>query len=127
MTARERSAAQAMVAKFTARLGQTGAELIPTTELSERLRSGERIVLVDVRTPEEQMVSMIPGAVTREVFEEEVLPTLKDEKATSPLIVPYCTVGYRSGLYCKELVDDHGLPSVRNGEGVILWTFDGDG
>merc|ERR1719469_909914 len=70
---------------------------------------------------------MIPGAVTREVFEEEVLPTLKEEKATSPLIVPYCTVGYRSGLYCKELVDDHGLPSVRNGEGVILWTFDGDG
>jgi len=42
-------------------------------------------------------------------------------------VVPYCTVGYRSGLYGRELMQLHGLParSVRNGEGVLMWTFDG--
>ena len=36
-------------------------------------------------------------------------------------------VGYRSGIYAKELVEQHGLQNVRNGEGVIMWTFDGNG
>lgn len=72
---------------------------------------------------------MIPGAVTKEVFESEVLPQLKASEAAeaAPLVVPYCTVGYRSGIYAKELVEQHGLQNVRNGEGVIMWTFDGNG
>ena len=36
-------------------------------------------------------------------------------------------VGYQSGIYAKELVEQHGLQNVRNGEGVIMWTFDGNG
>ncbi|CAN0412274.1 unnamed protein product, partial [Laminaria digitata] len=39
------------------------------------------------------------------------------------VVVPYCTVGYRSGVYAKKLLD-LGYPSVRNGEGVVLWTHD---
>lgn len=37
----------------------------------------------------------------KEQFEAAVLPKLRDE-AEVPLVVPYCTVGYRSGLYAKE-------------------------
>ena len=36
-------------------------------------------------------------------------------------------VGFRSGMYAKELIEQHGLQNVRNGEGVIMWTFDGNG
>ncbi|CAE8624913.1 unnamed protein product, partial [Polarella glacialis] len=110
--------------------------LIETPELRERLAKGEDIILVDVRTPEEMQVSMIPGAVAKDLFEAEILPKLLEgrqqdgqqqaiDSLSSPLIVPYCTVGYRSGLYCRELVNEHGFSNVRNGEGVIMWTFDG--
>ena len=126
------------------------------------------VTQVDVRGCEEQAVSMIPGAVTKEFFEAEVLPQLRAQTSqAAPLVVPYCTVagfwdlffgrfmilylihcafflhsifgveegakhnsnqvGYRSGIYAKELVEQHGLQNVRNGEGVIMWTFDGNG
>lgn len=92
------------------------------------MEKGERVVIVDVRGCEEQAVSMIPGAVTKEFFEAEVLPQLRAQTSqAAPLVVPYCTVGYRSGIYAKELVEQHGLQNVRNGEGVIMWTFDGNG
>jgi len=72
---------------------------------------------------------MIPGAVSQEVFEKELLPKILQQRnleaASQPLVVPYCTVGFRSGLYCKDLVRKHGL-EVRNGEGIIMWTFDGE-
>jgi len=150
MTIRSRDAACAAVAKFTAGFAAPQAPLIPTAELRERLGQGEDIILVDVRTPEEQLVSMIPGAVTQAKFEAEVLPKLlrlggagdsSDGPCTiggasdtwvsdavprrAPLVVPYCTVGYRSGLYCRELFNDHGLRHLSNGEGIIMWTFDG--
>ena len=65
----------------------------------------------------------------QEVFESTVLPELRaaDPSEPSPLVVPYCTVGFRSGLYAKDLLEQHGLQNVRNGEGVIMWTFDGNG
>ncbi|CAE7200726.1 unnamed protein product, partial [Symbiodinium necroappetens] len=74
----------------------------------------------------EMEVSMIPGSVTKEHFESQLLPGLRAADP-QPLVVPYCTVGYRSGVYAKELMDKHGLQNVRNGEGVIMWTFDGSG
>ncbi|CAE7573245.1 PPR4, partial [Symbiodinium sp. CCMP2456] len=61
-----------------------------------------------------------------EHFESQLLPGLRAADP-QPLVVPYCTVGYRSGVYAKELMDKHGLQNVRNGEGVIMWTFDGSG
>jgi len=126
MTARDRSVAEAYVAKFGTAFGQSEAPVIPTAELNERLRRNEPTVLVDVRAVEEQRVSMIPGAVTREVFEAEVLPTLKGQQGPGPLVVPYCTVGFRSATYCRDLMRDHGLHNVKNGEGIVMWTFDGD-
>lgn len=140
MTCRDRSEAYASVLRYTSSFQTDGVPLIPTSELHERLKQKEPVILVDVRTPEEQAVSMIPGAVTREIFESEILPSLpRDEALASetstgedlrsasggaPLVVPYCTVGYRSGVYCRELMRTHNLRNVKNGEGVIMWTFD---
>jgi len=54
-------------------------------------------VLVDVREPHERRVSMLPGAITKEDFERN------SARYRSWLVVPYCTIGLRSGLYTREL------------------------
>ncbi|CAM9998016.1 unnamed protein product [Discosporangium mesarthrocarpum] len=68
---------------------------------------------------------MLAGAVTRARFEADDFADLKSESLTAPeaVVVPYCTVGYRSGQYAQKL-QDMGYTSVRNSEGVLLWTHD---
>ena len=80
------------------------------------------LILVDIRSQEERDVSMIPGAITAEDF--EVLVKSNPEAVKSRLIVPYCTIGYRSGKWGTNLVEQHGFTNVRNGEGIVLWTYE---
>ena len=54
-------------------------------------------VLVDVREPHERRVSMLPGAITQEDFERN------SARYRSWMVVPYCTIGLRSGLYTREI------------------------
>ncbi|MBD2551095.1 MPT-synthase sulfurylase [Microcystis elabens FACHB-917] len=58
---------------------------------------GRPAVLVDVREPHERRVSMLPGAIAKEDFERN------SARYRSWLVVPYCTIGLRSGLYTREL------------------------
>lgn len=90
-----------------------------TVEELRQLQSGSRqVVLVDVRQPEEMEVSMIPGAIAARTFEGDA------ESYRGAIVVPYCTVGYRSGLYTRELADAGW--DARNLEGSILaWTLAG--
>jgi len=92
---------------------------VPGITAEELLKlSPQDVVLVDVREPEEQQVSMIPGAITAEEFESD------PEKYRGSLIVAYCTIGARSGRYAAKLIDD-GF-DARNLEGSILsWTHAG--
>lgn len=80
------------------------------------------LILVDIRSQEERDVSMIPGAITVEDF--EALVKTNPEVVKSRLIVPYCTIGYRSGKWGTHLVEQHGFTNVRNGEGIVLWTYE---
>lgn len=80
-------------------------------------------ILVDVRSKEERDVSMIPGGISVEEFEAMIKENPKQYK--SQLIVPYCTIGYRSGKYGTQLMEKHGFTNVRNGEGIVLWTYQG--
>ena len=75
-------------------------------------------IIVDARQEEEQMVSMIPRAISKSKFEE-----LNFNKAGTKIAV-YCTIGYRSGQYATQLrakgYDAYNL------EGSILgWIHDG--
>jgi rhodanese-related sulfurtransferase len=84
------------------------------------------LLLIDVRLPEEQAVSMIQSAVSLDEFEAaeangEYSPELL--AATNVVLVPYCTIGYRSGTYAEKL-KARGYKDVRNGEGVVMWTHD---
>ncbi len=76
---------------------------------------GHNVLLVDVRTDAERDVSMISGAVSLHEFKANVLPLLEaksvDDSTTLPdMIVTYCTIGYRSGVEARKLINEH--PSI---------------
>lgn len=76
------------------------------------------VVLVDVRRPVERDVSMIPGAISREQFEQQ--RDLIGDKT----IVIYCTIGERSGRYAKA----HQAPGrrlVNLAGGILAWAHAG--
>jgi len=87
---------------------------VPEITVAEFLALGSDtpVVLVDVRPPKERAVSMIPGAVSQERFEGN------REAYAGRLVVAYCTIGHRSGLYTEELVRQGVL--ARNLRGSLL-------
>ena len=44
------------------------------------------------------------------------------------MVVPYCTIGYRSGVFAQKLIDsklhlhEQGV-EVKNGQGVVVWSY----
>jgi rhodanese-related sulfurtransferase len=86
--------------------------------LVRELAGPEPPVLVDVRSDEEREVSTIPGALSREEFEAR-----RDELAGRE-VVTYCTIGYRSGLYTQELIDEGWTASNLRGS-ILAWTHAG--
>jgi len=102
------------------------SEAIAQQLVQHRQNEGQHqplLLLVDVRSDEEMAVSMIPGSMTRKEFEKRQELHHDDWLSTNVTVVPYCTVGYRSGRYCDQLVQ-RGFPPhrVKNGEGIVLWT-----
>ncbi|WP_231742231.1 rhodanese-like domain-containing protein [Stieleria varia] len=109
-------------------------ETIETAELSKMLAQQRRVadaareagqptpeadfVLVDVRTDKEVSVSIIPGAITKSQFEKN------QAKYRGKLVIPYCTVGGRSGSYASQLAGK-GV-KVRNYKGSILKWVDAE-
>lgn len=77
-------------------------------------RAGEKLLLVDVRSPEEIAVSMIPGAVTRREYERHA------DDYSDYRIVPYCTVGARSAKYTRQL-RERGVSAVNFRDSIIGW------
>jgi len=69
---------------------------IEARDLKRSLQQGEEIVLVDVRAPIEMSVSIIPGAISMEEFEQNI------KQYQNKMIVAYCTIGYRSGKYARS-------------------------
>ncbi len=91
-------------------------EIVPQ-EL-QTLQDNGRVLLVDVRRPDEQAVSMLPGAITKKEFEQ------RSEEFEGATVVTYCTLGHRSGLYAKRLQAKGWR--VHNLKGSILaWTHAG--
>mmetsp|Transcript_2362 Transcript_2362/g.3396 ORF Transcript_2362/g.3396 Transcript_2362/m.3396 type:complete len:124 (+) Transcript_2362:458-829(+) len=72
-------------------------------------------------------VSMIEGAVSMKEFEEPKNEHLYGPEAMKDgIVIPYCTIGHRSGVYARKLIEK-GYKDVRNGEGVIMWTHEAAG
>ena len=75
-------------------------------------------VFIDVRTPQEQSVSMLPGAVTE--LDLVNTPSILQGKTA----VAYCTVGYRSGLYAADMSRE-GIRVLNITGGILAWVLSG--
>lgn len=90
-----------------------------SAEEVQKLQQQEKVILVDVRNREEMEISMIMGGISQAEFERN------KEKYRNNTIVPYCTIGSRSGIYAEEL-QKQGFKKVFNLEGSILsWSHAG--
>jgi rhodanese-related sulfurtransferase len=78
------------------------------------------LILIDIRSPAEQKISMIPGAMTPEAFALRFRGGLPD----SLQVVAYCTIGYRSGLFTQQLIEK-GVKARNLEGGILLWTHAG--
>jgi len=77
------------------------------------------IIIIDTRTDPERNESYLPESITPKEFQKLNEETIQYAK----FIVPYCTIGARSGMYAKELVQlGYDRQKVRNGAGIILWS-----
>lgn len=91
-------------------------------DLERRLAAGEKIVLLDVRRPEEFAVSHLEGAVSLDPDAKEPRPQGVDRDAK---IVVYCSVGWRSSQMARRLTVA-GYRDVANLEGSIFrWAREG--
>jgi len=73
------------------------------------------LILIDVRQSEEQDVSMLPGALSTFEFAKKIQ---SPSSLANKLIITYCTIGYRSGIYAEQLLALN--ISVKNLQGGLL-------
>jgi sodium/bile acid cotransporter 7 len=91
-------------------------EVTPRTAIE--LANTGKVVFIDVREPEEQSVSRLPGAITVDGY-------LADpEKYDDYIKIGYCTIGYRSGIFAQEL-GQRGIPIYNLRGGMLAWVHDG--
>ena len=92
----------------------------PSLSLSEFWKQADRAAwtILDVRTPYERQVSVIPGSIGVNEFEVESAGESK-----TPVLV-YCTVGCRSGAYVKQLLQ-RGVNAYSLRGGVLAWAAQG--
>lgn len=80
------------------------------------------LILVDVRTPTEFQVSTIPGAVSLQQFEKEIIPSVSSDVK----VVTFCTIGFRSGLEARRLLNIYPERITRENifhlEGIVSYT-----
>jgi len=91
---------------------------VPDIRVSTLFIFGENVILVDVRAVGEQRISMIPGAVTVTEFKKS------PNKFKKKLLVFYCTIGYRSGVYAKKM-RSRGYKVFNLKGGILSWTYQG--
>jgi sodium/bile acid cotransporter 7 len=108
------------VYQMYARYKQDFPEVVDITprEAMRLLAQKKKVVLVDVRSPKEQQVSMLPGAVTQDEFLRNL------DQYRDHVIIGYCTISYRSGKLARKL-RQQGI-TMRNLQGGLLaWLHEG--
>ena len=97
--------------------------LIRPENLAAEMEGAEPPLLLDVRTPEEYGVSHIRNAqlANPATFDIDDFDDVDRDRT----IVLYCSIGYRSGLLTRELLE-RGFTDVRNlYGGIFLWYNNG--
>ncbi len=82
------------------------------------LRAKGKTVLIDIREPREQQVSMLPGAITEKEFMDD------PAKYKDAVKIAYCTISYRSGKFAQKL-QKKGIIVYNLKGGMLAWVHDG--
>lgn len=91
-------------------------------EVKERLSSGEKIILLDVRTPEEYREVHIPHSISLPLDElKSGIGKMVPKKEAE--IVTYCLSGKRAAQACREL-EAMGYTHVNNMGGIWNWNYE---
>lgn len=85
-------------------------------------RGMEGVVLADCRMSEEIAVSRLPGRCISEAEFERQLPAIVKEQ---PVVVAYCTIGYRSSKFVEKYADRTDLEIYNLSGGILQWVVDG--
>lgn len=84
-------------------------------ELQKMIEAGP-VTLIDVRSREEQQISMLPGAVPLQDLQMPLPPNIP--------VVTYCTVGFRSSLEARRL-SAVGADECASMSGILSWAHIG--
>lgn len=102
--------------------GKKGYKTIPTDEARKRLASGNNVVLLDVRTPEEYREVHIPHSISLPLdqLKSGISKNVSDKNAE---IIVYCLSGMRAASACRELAA-MGYTNVSNMGGIQAWMYE---
>ena len=89
-----------------------------TPRQARDLIADQKSVFIDIREPEEQQVSMLPGAIT----EKEFLSNYKSYE--DHVKIAYCTISYRSGVFVENF-QKRGIPVYNLRGGILAWVHEG--
>jgi molybdopterin/thiamine biosynthesis adenylyltransferase/rhodanese-related sulfurtransferase len=102
-----------------------GAASITPEQLKQRMKNGERLCLLDVRSPHELDISRIQDFESINIPHDQVLERM-NELDTSQDIVVFCRFGLQSLKVIREL-QKHGFKKLYNLEGGInRWALEVD-
>lgn len=90
------------------------ARIVEEAEQSGKNPPPATFLVVDVRSPQEHGVSLIPGAITKEQYENDV------QTHSGKTVIPYCTVGARSERYAQQL-SKQGVDALNYKESILGW------
>lgn len=102
--------------------GKKGYENISQVEAKKRLSSGQNIVLLDVRTPEEYREVHIPKSklLPLNQLASRAAKLVGDKNAE---IIVYCQSGVRAASACSQLAA-MGYTNVSNMGGIQSWRYE---
>jgi rhodanese-related sulfurtransferase len=89
-----------------------------TPRQAMNLIADQKAVFIDTREPQEQQVSMLPGAIT----EKEFLSNYKSYE--DHVKIAYCTISYRSGVFVENF-QKRGIPVYNLRGGILAWVHAG--
>lgn len=109
---------------------QTGARQITAQELRQKYTAGERLIVLDTRSPKEHRISCLPGARLCETvngamsitYKSELPDPDKGELPEDATIVCNCTAGLRSGWAAVDLEKRWGRPVHSLHGGIVAWS-----
>jgi len=99
-----------------------GIKKIPQTLAKERLSSGETVILIDVRSPEEYKEQHIKNSISLPLdqIKSNLSNIVKDKNAE---ILVYCYSGMRAATACGTMAK-MGYTNVSNMGGIQTWKYE---